>query len=95
MTGMIMRSLQDARMSCSDKKGKINCGSISSRLRKEILLEEPASYHARGKGPGRWREDTQILATVYRRLRPEILMFLDTCMRLGKMRVVSLLYGFG
>ena len=67
MTGMIIGRLQDARMSCSDKKGRINCESISSRLRKEILWKEAVAYHARGKGSGRQREDTHISAMVYRK----------------------------
>lgn len=64
---MIIRRLQDARMRCSDRKGRINCGSISSRLRKEILLKEAVAYHRRGEGPGKQREDTHISAMVYRK----------------------------
>lgn len=94
MTGIIIRSLQDARMSCNDKRGRINCGSISTRLRKKILLKKPVSYHARGKSPGSQREDAQILAMFYRRLRPQILMSEHTCMGLDKMTVVRILYGF-
>lgn len=63
MTGVIVGSLQVTRM--SNKGGRINCGSISGRLRKEILLEDVVSYHARDKGPGRQREDMHISAMVY------------------------------
>jgi len=55
MTGMIIRSLQDARMSCYDKQGIINCESVSSSLRKEFLLKKAVAYHATDKGPGRQR----------------------------------------
>lgn len=66
MTGLIIRNLQDVGMSCSNKKGRINCGSISSRLRK-ILLKEAAAYHARGRSPGMQRKYTCISAMLYRK----------------------------
>lgn len=41
-------------MSCSDKRARINCESISSRRRKEILLKGDVA-----KSPGGQRGDTR------------------------------------